>query len=527
MNWRSLVFKLVAVGGKLRGTELTLNEGVNTLGRSPECDHPLELDGISKKHMQITVNGDSCFLEDLGSSNGTFVNGKLVKKLTLKDKDKVALPNVILQLVYVKEKKIVVKRQVAKEGESLDESTPREVAPNDLLGKIKFSFRTKVMQVLYSFNEQYEWNFMLGVLLVLFVLANVSMTVGPVMISAEDMVYKEIKARGAQYADEVARLNAIHLSRGDIQRIDTSFLEQLGSKGVESYELLDMDGRIVRPASKIDTYTDDVFSSTARQVFKETGRYTGTYVNTSLANDTVGIAKVLTVNNAMTQRIEPVGIIALRFKPDSVKKLSIMKSTIYLESFIYSCMLAVLFYGFIYYLTLKPIDEIRFQAEEVMRGRKKELDSQYQFIEIKPLRNSFNAVLQKNRELQSEEGGDFVDIEDDASYVATLKEIMNGTNQAALILNSEKQVEYVNEQCGDITGMIENLIQGKDIIDVAGNEGFAGTLIKLCDDSANNGGTSQTEYYELKGDEYVISVASLIGKDNFAKAFYITFYRDQ
>ena len=64
--------------------------------------------------MSITVNGQTAFVEDLGSSNGTFVNGKLIKKKTVKNGDKVALPNVIFQLVYVKEKKKIVKKESSK-----------------------------------------------------------------------------------------------------------------------------------------------------------------------------------------------------------------------------------------------------------------------------------------------------------------------------------------------------------------------------------------------------------------------------
>ena len=52
---------------------------------------------------KITVNGKNCFIQDLNSSNGTFVNGKIIKKVTVEDKDKITLPNVIFQLVYVKE----------------------------------------------------------------------------------------------------------------------------------------------------------------------------------------------------------------------------------------------------------------------------------------------------------------------------------------------------------------------------------------------------------------------------------------
>lgn len=520
------MYKLIAVGGKLRGKDIILNSGTNTVGRSHECDHQLEIDGISKKHMQITVNGDNCFLEDLGSSNGTFVNGKLVKKKTLADKDKIALPNIILQVVYVKEKKVIIKKQIAKTDEESSDHEPKEIAPKDLLGKLKFTFKHKIMSVLYGFNQQYEWNFMLGALLVIFIAGVVSITVGPVMLSAEDMVYREIKERGKQYASEVARINAIHLKRGDLQRIDTLFLDRLESEGVESYELFDMEGRIIRPASKIDTYIQDVLSIKAKDKFKDTGRYDLTYIDTNLDNNVVGIAKTLQVSNVNTGQNEAVGIIAIKFKPDSVRKLAIMKTTIYLKSFIYACMLGVIFFGCIYYLTTRPLEELKSQVEDVMRGRKKELDSEFQFVEIKSLRNSFNAVLQKNRELQSEDNGDFVDIEDDASYVGILREIMNGANQAAMVLNSQNNVEYVNESCGDLTGMVENLIQGENILDCAGNEGFAGTLLKLCNDSASNGGTSQTEYYELKGDDYAINVMCLIGRDNFPKAYYITFSKD-
>ena len=39
------MFKLVAVGGKLRGKEFILAEGENSLGRSHDCDHALAVNG--------------------------------------------------------------------------------------------------------------------------------------------------------------------------------------------------------------------------------------------------------------------------------------------------------------------------------------------------------------------------------------------------------------------------------------------------------------------------------------------------
>lgn len=526
MSWRFEVYKLVAVGGKLRGMEIILEEGENIIGRSHSAQHVVNIEGVSKQHMRITVNGASCFLEDLGSSNGTYVNSKLVRKATVKDKDKVTLPNVIFQIVFVKEKKKIIKKKVVKTEEDDDVVDFTEDVPKDLLGRIKHTYKHKVMKVFYGFNEQYEWNVMLGIIMFLFVLVNIYVIIGPVLVTTKNIVYREIETRGKQYALEVVRANTRYLKNDDLTRIDTSFLDNLSNEGVQSYELFDMDGRIIRPSSKINTYITDVFSVKARDEFKKTGKYDQTFFNSDIYDGEVGIAKTLMITNQNGVRV-PKGIIAIRFQPDSLRKMSTLDSTSYLEALVYTSIVAIFFFGFVYYLTLKPIEELRRQIEEVMRGKKKEIDSKLLFEEMKPLRSSINTILQKNRELLNEDVGDFAEHEEDGPYVQILNEILQGSHGAAMVLDSEKNIQYVNELAGDLTGMRESLVQGENILDAASNEGFAGALLKLCDDSANNGGTNQSDYYELEGDEYVVNVSSLMGKDGFAKAFYITYVKDK
>lgn len=64
-----------------------LNSGEALLGRDDYCDIRLGFDGISRRHLRLmTVMGDT-FLEDLGSRNGTYVNGKLARKCALNDGD--------------------------------------------------------------------------------------------------------------------------------------------------------------------------------------------------------------------------------------------------------------------------------------------------------------------------------------------------------------------------------------------------------------------------------------------------------
>ena len=60
-----------------------LLEGESTVGRAVDNDLTLPLDGISRHHAKICVRGPILTLEDLGSKNGTFVEGRPVVKVAL------------------------------------------------------------------------------------------------------------------------------------------------------------------------------------------------------------------------------------------------------------------------------------------------------------------------------------------------------------------------------------------------------------------------------------------------------------
>ena len=46
-----------------------------TIGKAPDCDLIVVKDVVSQKHCRLSFEGGKYILEDLGSTNGTFVNG--------------------------------------------------------------------------------------------------------------------------------------------------------------------------------------------------------------------------------------------------------------------------------------------------------------------------------------------------------------------------------------------------------------------------------------------------------------------
>ena len=88
----------LVVGGELNGTIFDLIDGDTVVGRSPECTIPLEFQGVSRKHFKITVKNYDCTVEDLKSSNGTFLNNtKIEGTLPLSKGDTVKLGSITLK----------------------------------------------------------------------------------------------------------------------------------------------------------------------------------------------------------------------------------------------------------------------------------------------------------------------------------------------------------------------------------------------------------------------------------------------
>ena len=68
---------------------------LKTLGRAPRADFVVDAALVSRVHCRFTLDqGNQLELEDLGSTNGTFVNGKKVAKARLNDGDKLTIGRV-------------------------------------------------------------------------------------------------------------------------------------------------------------------------------------------------------------------------------------------------------------------------------------------------------------------------------------------------------------------------------------------------------------------------------------------------
>ncbi|MBQ74985.1 MAG: hypothetical protein CMQ20_08170 [Gammaproteobacteria bacterium] len=80
-------WSLVADSGPEKGQVIPIMDRVE-IGRALECDIYILEPALSRKHAELELVGDDLLLRDLGSVNGTYVNGEKVDEVKLKDGDR-------------------------------------------------------------------------------------------------------------------------------------------------------------------------------------------------------------------------------------------------------------------------------------------------------------------------------------------------------------------------------------------------------------------------------------------------------
>jgi hypothetical protein len=127
------------ISGKYQGGEFPVKPGKQiVVGRSSDLDMVLVEDMVSRKHAKITCSDGKILIEDLGSTNGTFVNGEKIKQARLKEGDRVLIGTSILKLVAQGNAPQMDDQQVKKKlEEAAAAAAARQTRSSSMTGKIE------------------------------------------------------------------------------------------------------------------------------------------------------------------------------------------------------------------------------------------------------------------------------------------------------------------------------------------------------------------------------------------------------
>jgi diguanylate cyclase (GGDEF)-like protein len=89
---------LMVIGGARVGALYMLARERNVVGRGPEAQIRLGDTGVSREHAELVVEGGRVSVRDLGSTNGTYLNGERAQARELRDGDKLSVGEATLLL---------------------------------------------------------------------------------------------------------------------------------------------------------------------------------------------------------------------------------------------------------------------------------------------------------------------------------------------------------------------------------------------------------------------------------------------
>ncbi len=96
---------LVSYDRKVEGEDFRIFSTENIIGASPSCSVVIDHDTISSRHAAITYRDGNFYIRDLGSTNGTLLNGiRLDREMMLSDGDNITFGTLNTIFVMIKRK---------------------------------------------------------------------------------------------------------------------------------------------------------------------------------------------------------------------------------------------------------------------------------------------------------------------------------------------------------------------------------------------------------------------------------------
>lgn len=257
------------LSGPKAGKEIHLPPGLLILGRDKSCQILMPFSGVSKKHAQILVKEDSVVIEDMNSSNGTFIDGKQIKKQALKAGDRVALHNVVFELRKKSSPQIFPvyglphhaqnfpSADVFNQNAEINEQKNFINTKDSFLKNAKKLMKTYIDDVVlpgvYKLAEWIEFKVVVAGFVIGFVVLVTVLSSFPLISILKSSVEKESRNNAENIAITLATANRSHLKKNLKAAVNVDYA--LRRPGVEKAFIISaIDGRVLAPAEAAHTY---------------------------------------------------------------------------------------------------------------------------------------------------------------------------------------------------------------------------------------------------------------------------------
>lgn len=400
------------LSGPQAGKVIPLKSGANVLGRAPSCDIKILSPNVSKEHTKIDVLDGKFIVSDMGSRNGTFVNGTQVRSTRVKEGDQIGLFDVVLEIVPFSS----AQAQAQAQSRARAQAQPR--APNSpppSYGNLAYQMNPAqdpetfespadgprrreglqtivseymdrvVLPGVYHLAEVVEFKWLLGIFMGVFILLVTSLSTIPLIRILRDSVEEQSQQHALTIAATLAKVNEGAIREGLYTAINMQTAQRSGVS--EAMIVTAMDGKILAPSSRAESFSDIPFVHEARKMGREAVRQiNGTTV--------VALYPIAAYNPETGSR----GVLAYSvvvydmttLAVDDGKTISLFVITLFIAT-----LLGGLLFFFVYKLIEYPLMSLNLQLDSALREGRDNLKVTFLFPALSKLAGNINSALSR------------------------------------------------------------------------------------------------------------------------------------
>ncbi len=505
--------RLVIVSGPNRGSAYSLIEGENSIGRQLDNHIVLSSAKVSKRHCAMLVTPQEVFLRDEGSTNGTFVNGTMVRKIPLKPGDRIGVGEFVLELVSATLGKqapaIIPEAEMPMQPSpvTLDVQQPEPELvlqePEDLPGKIKFHFEMKLMPSFYGMLMKNQYRAVVAILLFVTVLISVMGALMPIQDVAMKSIESEAALRARIMAKEMAdRFTPMLANRAESQ-IDVTVLDR--DPTVRMAAIVDANMQFIAPQSKMGTMLgsgpEALLASIAIKSFKDGSEKAISKVSTS-RSVAIHIEPIRVVDpQQLKTRFAGMAIASVDFSKNTMQTDDIQ--VVYGLAFVIAGLIGAFFYFVLIRLTLKPFEVLNDDLDKVLRGELPKVTHEFKIEELDNLWFNINSAVQRiSKGGGSDFGGGDQMVNWDREY-SGLKTTADVAGFGFISFDSEMTVVGMNSQFEEISGIRMDAI-GQGLQQIARDQSMVSLIKDLHERVQGSQNRTATDDFEFSGVAYQV-----------------------
>jgi hypothetical protein len=520
------MWALRILSGPQAGTQINLKSGKNKFGRAPGADFQFLSDGISKEHFEVTVYAEKMILTDLKSSNGTFVNGVKVQNALLRVGDRLAVHNVLMDIVFAVEQDAPLtpharqktqaraRRQTSirthngappatqggfpqqpQQPGPTPQYYPDQFASKDFFKGLEGYVENVVMPAIYQLPKTFEFRTVIFGFGLVFVFVLTLLSIFPMRQITQETVQIESSRRAITVARALAQTNERVIRSQNFEQFNTDL--QVKEEGIEDVYILSKDGRILAPADRAGTAPLE--AGFARSVISENRIFTA-----NVAQGRIGAAVPILIFDPEIQQQVAKAYSVVIYNPaglsfDDQRALSLFVQML-------SIALAL---GFVMFYLLNRLFEFPFRhlnerLDQAMRERRDNVILDVKMPALQEVLVNVNSLLSRLGTAQ-ESVSESVSPAQRALEISNMVQLLG---YPCLLVNKDQMITYVSPAFEGITGVAASQLNNQ-ALQFLPDQAMQKNILSLIEQAQAQNQIIHQDRLPIGGDPYQINCQSL------------------